>query len=223
MPSILLSSTTRSVPSQCHLLAATYPHTSSSRPVKVEGIATTWIIALNQALQNKDFDTVGKLFFEESYWRDQLCLSWDYHTMHGPQGIKSFFEHHPKGSRLRHVSIDDSDLYHMPKIAPIDHNRQIWGVQASLKIETDVGTGKGLVRLVEDEKSKIWKAFTFFTAMYELKDHIETVKHRRPPGFDHRIPGDPRERKNWHEKRIAQENFQDDFEPTVLIIGEHSQ
>lgn len=221
--SIQMPSPIHTKPGQYHLPAATYPQTISSIPVEVEAVATKWTIFFNQNLQNQDFRSLGNLFFEESYWRDQLCLSWDYHTLHGPQSIRSFLERHPKGSRLNHLSIDESDLLHRPKIVPIDHNHEISGVQAFLKIETDVGNGKGLVRLLQDEESGNWKAFTLFTAMYELRDHKETVKHRRPSGFDDTVPGELGERENWQERRVAQENFQGNLEPTVLIIGERSR
>ena len=208
---------------QRHLPAAIYPSTSSSKPVQPEAMATEWIATLNKALQNKDFHIFNDLFFEESYWRDQLCLSWDYHTLNGPQMIRSFLERHVKGSRLRHLAIDDSDLFHVPKTAFMDSNQKILGVQAFLKIETDVGNGRGLVRLLQDRESENWKAFTLFTAMYELKGHGEAVKHRRPLGLDHQVPGEIEERTNWQEKRFAEENFKGTSEPTVLIIGKRSK
>lgn len=59
------------------------------------------------------------------------------------------------------------------------------------------------------------KAFTLFTSMMELKGHEETVFGRRPEGVAHGgLPG----RKNWQERRLADENYEDS-EPTVLILG----
>ena len=208
--------------SQRHLPAAIYPQTSSYIPVEAEALATTWTASFNRALQDKDFGSLGDLFFEESYWRDQLCLSWDYRTLRGSQNMIKFLERHRKGSRLNNLSIDASDLFHKPKMAPIDHDGKFLGLQAFLIIDTDVGNGKGLVRLVQDEKSRTWKAFTLFTAMYELRDHEETVKHRRPLGLNYTIPGEFGEPKNWQEWRVAQENFLGSLEPTVLIIGARS-
>lgn len=92
-----------------------------------------------------------------------------------------------------------------------------------LEIETDVGTGKGLVRLLHEVESQKWKAFTLYTALYELRGHAETVRHRRHSGFIYRFPGAPTEFHNWREMRIAQENFKASLEPTVLIIGEAIQ
>ena len=85
-----------------------------------------------------------------------------------------------------------------------------------LTIETDVGRGRGLVRLLQDQEDGKWKAFTLFTTMHELKGHEETVRGRRPNGVIH---GGQPGRKNWQERRKATENFEGDIEPTVLILG----
>ena len=91
------------------------------------------------------------------------------------------------------------------------------GVESFLNIETDVGKGPGIVRLLQDQQDRgHWKAFTLFTAMHELKGHEETVRGNRPHGVAHGgTPG----RLNWQERRTATENFEGDLEPTVLILG----
>ena len=88
-----------------------------------------------------------------------------------------------------------------------------------LNVETDVGMGVGIVRLLQDQQDGgKWKAFTLFTAMRELKGHEETVRGNRPHGVAHGgTPG----RKNWQERRTATENFEE-MEPTVLILGTYT-
>jgi len=88
-------------------------------------------------------------------------------------------------------------------------------VQAFLKVDTDVGRGAGLVRLVQENGT--WKVFTLFTYLTELKGHEEAVGKKRPNGVEH---GEHISRKNWLDRRNAEENFENGQEPTVLILGE---
>ena len=98
-----------------------------------------------------------------------------------------------------------------------DFDGKVNGVGSFLKIETDVGKGPGIVRLLQDQQDGgSWKAFTLFTTMHELKGHEETVRGNRPHGVAH---GGKPGRKNWQERRTATENFDGDMEPTVLILG----
>lgn len=203
--------------------AATYPRLSLPNEIKIDSVAAEWIASFGQFLQNKDLCPPRDIFFDESYWRDQLCLSWDFHTWHGPDEISFFLRQQKKGCRLRQVSIDERGPDKKPKFVPIDHNGNVHGIQVFIEIETDVGTGKGLVRLLHEAESQKWKAFTLYTALYELRGHAETVRHRRQPGLVYRLPGASNEFHTWREMRIAQENFQASLEPTVLIIGEAIQ
>ena len=66
-------------------------------------------------------------------------------------------------------------------------------VQAFLKVETDVGSGEGIVRLVQEGGN--WKVFTLFTFLKELRGHEESVGKRRPHGVEH---GEHASQKNWY-------------------------
>lgn len=104
-------------------------------------------------------------------------------------------------------------------LVPIDHNGNVHGMQVYINIETDAGTGKGLVRLLHKAESQKWKAFTVYTALFELSGHVETVRHRRQPGFIYKLPGTTTEFDSWQKMRIAQKDFETSLQPTVLIIG----
>lgn len=197
------------------LRAAAYPEPNPPTKADVHKIATEWVDSLDKALSSQDFEAINRLFLQDSYWRDQLGLSWDYHTFNGPEKIISFLKSSPQGSRIKSIKVDDSNTLHAPHISAADYNGNVNGVGSFLTIETDVGRGPGIVRLVQDKDGK-WKAFTLFTAMHELKGHEETVGGNRPQGVTH---GSNAGRKNWHERRIAMENFEGDLEPTVLILG----
>ena len=199
------------------LKSAEYPVSNAPSETDVYKIASEWANGLNTTLSSQDYNSLKQLFLPGSCWRDQLGLSWDYHTFNGPEKIISFLKSSPKGSRIKSINIDNSSSLHSPHISAADFSGKVKGVESFLKIETDVGKGPGIVRLLQDQHDGgKWKAFTLFTAMHELKGHEETVRGNRPLGVAH---GGHLGRRNWQEKRTATENFEGDMEPTVLILG----
>jgi len=165
-------------------------------------------------LKSKDYHKLSELFLEESYWRDHLAFSWTFHTLHGPSEIISFFKTHKNGCRIQGLEIDESTPFRAPHVNPaFDGAGKISGVESFLKVETDVGSGLGLVRLVEEKGQ--WRAFTLFTEMRELRGWEEGVGERRPVGVVH---GGKVGRRNWKQRRAASENYEEE-EPVVLILG----
>ena len=210
---VQIPSREKAVPGSANLSTANYPETGNISDVNAEIVVTKWIAALNEALDGQQYVDLGQLFLNESYWRDQLAFSWDYRTLRGPEQIVSFFQSGP--ARLKSLTIDKSSPSRQPIFSPIDFNAQVNGVSSFLTLETDVGRGRGLVRLLYDGSK--WKAFTLFTAMYELRGYEEITGKRRPTGVEH---GEHLGRRNWKDLRNATENFEGGLEPTVLIIGE---
>ncbi len=130
--------------------------------------------------------------------------------MKGTNKINEFLK---QGCRLKSIAVDRSSDFRKPVVTGFDGQGKVQGVQTFLTTESDVGRGMGVARLVEIE-GKL-KAFTLFTSMRELKGHEEATFGRRPEGVSHGgLPG----RKNWQERRVADENYEDS-EPTVLILG----
>lgn len=180
------------------------------KPDDVNKATEDWVSSFNQSIQSSSFAGLEDLFLPEARWRDHLCLSWDSHTFKGPEQAKNFLK---KGCRLKSVAVDKSTEFRSPTVTSFDGKGQIPGIQAFLTTESDVGRGQGVVRLVQ-QGSKL-KAFSLFTSMRELKGHEEAIFGRRPEGVAH---GGHPGRKNWAERRAAEENFEDS-EPTVLILG----
>ena len=182
---------------------------------EVHKITAAWVDGFNKALSN--VEAMGSLFREDGFWRDQLALSWDFHTFSGRDQIISFLKDCSGSSRIKSISIDDSTDFRKPNIAPIDYNGKVTGIASFLTVETDVGRGRGQLQLVQDaDDTSKWKAYSLFTAMYELKGYEEKTASHRPNGVDH---GGQPGRENWLDKRIANENFDNGAEPTVLIVG----
>jgi hypothetical protein len=63
-------------------------------------VATEFVNKFNKAAKDADVDPIVALFQAQSYWRDQLCLSWDFRTVQGPDKIASLLKQTPGSSEL---------------------------------------------------------------------------------------------------------------------------
>ncbi|KAL9117526.1 MAG: hypothetical protein Q9187_005940 [Circinaria calcarea] len=208
---VQVPSSNSAVPGSHFLTVASYPRSVTTAPPDAEAVSS-----FNSLIGNGD-GSLASLFLEDCYWRDLLCLTWDFHTLHSPEKIASFIRNETKGWRIRSLSVDSSTHVGKPKVSTVDFEGTLKGIQSFLTVETDVGRGRGLVRLLPDAKDKgKWKAFTLFTTLQELKGHEELNQERRPTGLERDAGSNG---KNWKEKRTAEENFEGDLEPAVLIIG----
>ena len=210
---IVVPSYNRVEPGSVNLPIADLSGVPTSDPVDVESAAGEWANAFNKAIQSRNYSDLSDLFLQESYWRDHLSLAWDFHTLKGPKNIVAFLESSRNGCRIKSIAIDKSSPFKTPHVSGFDGAGKIKGVETFLTTETDVGSGVGVARLVQQGGK--WKAFTLFTSMRELKGHEESVAGRRPQGVDHGTkPG----RKNWLDRRAADANYENS-EPVVLILG----
>ncbi|KAL8688611.1 MAG: hypothetical protein Q9218_005518 [Villophora microphyllina] len=192
------------------------PPPKPSETPNAEQVIFAWLERFNDMIDGRNI-RVDDLFLADSYWRDLLCSTWDFHTYSGLAKISSVLKSPNKTCCLRKLSIDASSDHKKPILCPIDSKGNLQGVRAFLTVETDTGRGRGLVKLTRDAKDgEKWKAFTLFTTLEELKGYEETVNAKRPSGVDHGAhPG----RLNWQERRNVEANCESLFEPTVLIIG----
>lgn len=204
------------LPGSHHLQPTSYPRCLDPASVNAAEVAEAWASSLN-SLIDKGEVKLSPLFLKDSHWRDLLCLAWDFHTLQGPDGIASFLENQNNVWRIKSVIVDESTDVRKPVVSAFDFEGNVKGVQSFLTIETDVGRGRGLVRLLRDpEDGGRWKVFTLFTTLEELTGYEASMNARRPTGLEHSTtPG----HKNWKEMRSAEENFENDLEPVVLIVG----
>lgn len=183
-------------------------------PADPNGPATAWLAALNTLLTSDpapDTAAVSLLFLPASYWRDHLCLTWDYQTAKSPASIAALL------SSRNITSITLSPVPTPIQIQPVDYAGEVPAIIAFITVKTRTGHGVGLVRLLEDldEGAGNWKAYTVYTALTGLDAYPEHTDLNRPLGVVHGAnPG----RKNWKERRAEETEFLD-REPTVLIIG----
>jgi hypothetical protein len=209
-----LESANRVEPGSFHLVMAQYPEANSSKPIDADEVATQWVESFNKAIVHSELNTIADLFLPESYWRDQLCLSWDLHTLKGPGKIVELLTKSKNGCRIKCLSLDKTSSFRSPTISKIDADGKIDTVRAFLFVETDVGSGAGVVRLAQEQG--VWKVFTLFTLMKELKGFEPSIGKKRPFGVQH---GEHESRDNWLDRRNEEGSFKDGQDPTVLILG----
>jgi hypothetical protein len=208
-------SANRPEPGSFQLKFAELPPPQKHDDVDPKSAASQWVETFNKAVQAFDKDGIALLFCKNSYWRDQLCLSWDLRTLHGRENTLSVIDK-AGGFRIKSIALDDGSTDRKPSVGALDRDGQIDVVGAFLKIETS--KGNGIVRLVlEDDK---WKAFTLFTSLQELHGHPEQSGLRRPHG----VKDGPRDQdRNWLQQRHLDQRLEslvDGGESlSVLIVG----
>ena len=212
----------RSVPGSVNIPVAKFPPTSNKTDAAIDAqkVATAFVDAFNEGLKNKDFKAIAGLFVEDGFWRDHLALSWLFRTVHRPKAIQDYLQDcagSRDGFRLKSISVDSSTPTRTPRAAPLDGAGNVTGVLVIVGLDTAIGTGQGVARLVEDGGQ--WKIFTLYTRLLELKGHEEVINGRRPKGVEH---GGKPGRKNWAQRRAEAADFNDGTEPAVLVVGKLS-
>jgi hypothetical protein len=191
-----------------------------SPDLDVGSTATTAVNALNEALKKGDYSAAAKLFVDQGYWRDHLALTWEFRTVQGTQGIVSLLQDSSKsrdGFRLKEIKIDTSSAGRAPKVASLDGEGEVPGIEFFITFETAIGSGQGVARLVNDNGT--WKFFSIYTALDEIEGHPEQLGDRRPKGVKH---GQKRGPQNWAETRHQEITYQGEAQPAVIIIGKDS-
>lgn len=195
-----------------HLLPTPrWPEPSAAKTEKVDPgkVVSKWVDGICN-LTSFDEATLKDFFSDESYWRDLLCFSWDFRTLQGPKNIETFLK---SARQTFEFQLNSSAEHKKPQLTTV---AGVEIIQAFLKVDTKNGRGDGLVRLVKNQADGIWRAFTLFTSLKELKGYKESTHSLRPSGIDRDSMA---EGMNWKDRRSAQLNFEGDREPAVLILG----
>ena len=148
------------------------------------------------------------------WWRDILSMSWEFHTYQSARSIYDMIQRNNTDAiGLSNFRLDPGKPVLLRYLAPAVGNC----ISAYFLFETKVGRGKGVVNLVAAEDSgHVWKAFTLYTSLQELKWHEERLHQiERPRGVEHGVKSG---RKTWLEERIRMQNM-DGLEPIVIIVG----
>lgn len=202
----------RTEPGSTNIEIATFHSYRGEEPKNIDEIATTVIDKFNKALSSGDTRAILDLFLDDCYIRDHLALSWDFRTLKGKKKISEFLGSETKG--LKSLSINRETAFRAPHYGALDGGESN-GIEFFVDIETELATGVGLVRLVE-ESANSWKIFSLFMTIRELKGHEAALRHGRPQGVDH---GEQEKRKNWVERREEDYNYENGKEPVVMVVG----
>jgi len=158
-----------------------------------------WLRDFNAALAAENADAAAELFATDAFWRDLVALTWNLKTLEGRDQIRAMLS-----ATLAQARPHDFIASEPPAAAD-------GVIEAWLEFETEVGRGRGHLRLRDGT------AWTLLTTLSELKGHEEPRGPQRPLGAEHGV--DP-ERRSWLERR-QQEAAQLGYEtqPEVLVIG----
>jgi len=174
-------------------------------------IANHWFARFEHALATGDRALLESLFHSDSHWRDVLALTWRIGTVSGAHAIAAALQDHARRARPSGFRTDPE------RTAPRHATRAgTKCVEVIYKFETALGRGTGVLRfLSETETNEEPKAWTFLTALDELKDHEENVGRRRPHGWSYsRDFAGP----NWLDLRKLNSTYED-RDPAVLVVG----
>jgi putative flavoprotein involved in K+ transport len=161
--------------------------------------AQAWLAAFEDAMAREDAAAAAELFCATSYWRDLVAFTWNIKTVENPSGVEAMLE-----ETLAHVGPSSFML-----TEPAEEEDGI--TTAWFTFETEVGRGEGVVRLRDGG------AWTFLTALTELKGHEEPQGRDRPLGAEQ--VADP-DRKTWTELREEElETLGYSEQPHTVIIG----
>lgn len=177
--------------------------TGTPGPDPADRRARAWFAAFEDALTQRDTHRAAGMFAATSFWRDLVAFTWNITTVEDPAGVEDLLESTVAG-------VDPSRFELAEPAEEADGVVTAW-----FTFETAVGRGRGLARLREEDGQD--RAWTFLTALHELKGHEEPRGTRRAMGAEH--GADP-DRTTWLEARRAEdEAMGTTLQPYVLVVG----
>ena len=177
----------------------------------IMGIAAKWLTEFETALSGSSAEALQDMFTPDCYWRDVLALTWNLETLHGHRQVADRIWNQNKTATVISLGLDSSAL--PPELVDRVSRKCL---EVFFCFETNVGRGRGIVRLVPNEIApQQWRAWTLLTSLEELKGHEEAIGDNRPIGqsYSRDFQG-----ANWLDKRMASKAYVD-RDPTVLVVG----
>ena len=178
-----------------------------------------WVGAFGKALELRDRKGLVALFCEESFWRDQISLTWNMCQFWGreevcPALVEASSQTKPTNFRTNQKQV--------PPSRAIFLGREV--IEAYVSFDLPYGSGDGFIRLVEDEQSPVGvRCYMLGTDLLNLSGVIEELgnrvtRERLDPVFP--IHGYKPMLKGQHYAEFSREKMAlRDRDPDVLIIG----
>lgn len=178
-------------------------------------IAQKWLSKLESIFSSAKFSALSELFNEDSWWRDILALQWDFRTIHGRQEIEEFLVENQQSGPLSSFRLQEDGQF-QPSLEVVDKESGFAWISSMFHFESRIGRGSGVLRLTQDRPG-VWKAFSVYTSLQELKGFDEPLGSKRAYGTIDSMPGGL-SKGTWSERRARQLEFTDE-EPQVLVVG----
>ncbi|KAF2202246.1 putative flavin-containing monooxygenase YUCCA3 [Delitschia confertaspora ATCC 74209] len=176
-------------------------------------IAQTWLDKFAAVLSSGETSKLNTVVHADSWWRDHLALSWDFHTIRGIQRMADFLSQHVISAQVTNLRLQGTGKFAPILKTPIEGLE--W-VESMFHFETKIGKGKGMLRLAQGD-DEIWKAHFIYTALQELKGAEEMAGLKRPHGGNNSLEEGVR-KGNWQDRRETQKEFLN-ADPDIFIIG----
>jgi putative flavoprotein involved in K+ transport len=167
--------------------------------------ASAWLAAFGAALDARDPASVAALFSPDGHWRDVLALRWTIGTVSGAEAITALLVATLPGAGLRN-----------PRLAPGRtpprrvSRAGVEVIEALFAFNTAVGTGHGVVRLVDDPAGPGGlRGWTIVTTL----DALHGAARPALPDYSREFGGE-----NWADKRRRAVAY-DDRDPAVVVVG----
>ncbi|KAK7032356.1 hypothetical protein VNI00_013104 [Paramarasmius palmivorus] len=184
----------------------TLDHLGVQIPLNIDAkyIATEWFTSFATHASSGNVDEILNLFYDESYWRDILALTWDFRTFIGASKIKQFLHDRLATSKLHNFNLrEDSNLVFQRPFPDFAWIQFTFDFQVG-----SVGDALGIGRLIPQSNGS-WKCYCMFTHLEGLQNFPERIGAHRKSDPNHG---------HWTAQRAEELAFEDS-EPTVLIIG----
>lgn len=195
----------------------------------LNNLVSGWINKFSKIIENlgnfptkSNLDELDKLFAPHSFWKDHLCLTWDFHQYNNLEKIKVVLVNQLPLFKLKNFQINqNADLGRSGTNISTIHEASdndpvpIQYVQVIVNFENKYGIGKGVIRLIPVCDTLM--AYSVYTGLESITGNEEKLGHKRMEGLNH---GQHKGRVSWLENR------ENDFvygknskQPTVLIVG----
>lgn len=171
-------------------------------------IALEWLGRFDAAASAQSVERVVGLMAADSWWRDVYALTWDLTSAHGRDEIADRLTEVFTKNSLSGITLDDA--------VPASFQNDTY-VEAVYRFATDIGTGRGVVRLVREDGA--WKGFLVSTQLDGLKDFAPTTVTMADTHRDEfNLAAAPGTRRTAAEIKEDARAFRES-DPSVLIIG----
>ncbi|KAL3428141.1 flavin-binding monooxygenase-like protein [Phlyctema vagabunda] len=179
---------------------------------EIQAVFSTFLSDFNDIFASRDYVRLSSVFnTESSFWRDHIGLTDSKFTTLSSFEIVPFIKYH--GCQIRSFSGDRE-----PAVKSLDLAGTIKTIQSFITFESTVGTGRGVIRLIQDvHDSNQWKIYTIYTALWDLHgfhENASTGANRPMHGKPASIP----KSMNWKDYVEEKQQFKDE-EPAVLVVG----